>query len=656
GDNGFSQPATYYNPDQLPPENSSFMERNFICRLRCLLDNSSGFLVSMELQLSCSHIQLILHLILHLRLKCSGCNYCACHSFCELVHQQCCNFLFLPSRGKIVLGYTEAELCMRGTGYQFIHAADMLYCAENHVRMMKTGESGMTVFRLLTKENRWAWVQANARLVYKNGRPDYIIATQRPLTDEEGAEHLRKRNMKLPFMFATGEAVLYEVSFPMSSLMDSSQLKNKSTTGKGAKAMLHSDSVDPNSLLGAMLRQDESVYLCPPASHKLSFERNFFADSRDELGGVVGSGWADNLLPAGNHSVLKRELMECSQDSSVPLPEDSAALFQDDKTSDLYSIMKNLGIDFEDLKCIQQDEEFFKTELSGVDDIGDIDITDEILTYVQDSLNKSDFLYSGCNQQQPLVQNEGCLVQQELDPHQLHQHQKQLVEQQHQQQQQLCQKMRHMQVNGMFTNWSSDTSVPLRCSQQQPQQYVFPGMHATTSEFSYKSEVNTSPYACRQEFIPYKQPTAMMPQLSNFAQMDFPVAGFDRSTYSGSSNLEDFLGCLQQVPENRECGTNSESVLLTPQTCYAGAVSMYQCTQEAQPSCVDQMQYDPMVASQQTLSNKFQNGFNGGNVNEAYPSQLEDVISNAQTATHLQPLHHPTEPRSFSDLASSGFM
>lgn len=38
------------------------------------------------------------------------------------------------SRGKIVLGYTEAELRVRGSGYQFIHAADMLYCAENHVR------------------------------------------------------------------------------------------------------------------------------------------------------------------------------------------------------------------------------------------------------------------------------------------------------------------------------------------------------------------------------------------------------------------------------------------------------------------------------------------------------------------------------------------
>lgn len=54
-----------------------------------------------------------------------------------------------------------------------------LLCSTSAV--MKTGESGLTVFRLLTKENRWKWVQANARLVYKNGKPDYIIATQRPL-------------------------------------------------------------------------------------------------------------------------------------------------------------------------------------------------------------------------------------------------------------------------------------------------------------------------------------------------------------------------------------------------------------------------------------------------------------------------------------------
>lgn len=40
------QAVTVYKPEALPPENSTFLERNFVCRLRCLLDNSTGFLVS----------------------------------------------------------------------------------------------------------------------------------------------------------------------------------------------------------------------------------------------------------------------------------------------------------------------------------------------------------------------------------------------------------------------------------------------------------------------------------------------------------------------------------------------------------------------------------------------------------------------------------
>ncbi|XP_060104590.1 aryl hydrocarbon receptor [Heteronotia binoei] len=658
GDNGFSQSATYYNPEHLPPENSSFMERNFVCRLRCLLDNSSGFLamnfqgrlkflhgqnkkgkdgaaVSPQLALFAVATPLQPPSILEIRTK---------NFIFRTKHKLDFTPIGCDAKGRIVLGYTEAELCMRGTGYQFIHAADMLYCAENHVRMIKTGESGMTVFRLLTKENRWAWVQANARLVYKNGRPDYIIATQRPLTDEEGSEHLRKRNMKLPFMFATGEAVLYEVTFPQLGLMDSSQTKAKSSFGKGAasKATQPKQSVDPSSLLGALMQQDESVYRCPPASNKISFEKNIFTETKDELGDAITSDWQDNILPVGNSSLLKQEHTECPQ-NNLMLPENSVGLFQDNKNSELYNIMKTLGIDFEDLKCFQQDEEFFKNELSDMDDIRDIDITDEILTYVQDSLNKTDLLYPWCQQQQPVVQNTSCLMQQQLEQ------QPPVAEQR-----QLCQKMKHMQVNGMFTNWNSVNRMPLNTSQEQSHPCVFSGIQELTQEFPYKSEVNTGSYACRQEFIPYKHPTNMVSQISDFAQIDFPVGGFDRSTYSGSSDLEDFLSCLQQVPESQDSGINSQQVIVTPQTCYAGAVSMYQCVSEMQTDCTEQMEYNPVVSGQRTLLSKFQNSFNGGSLSDGYPPQL-DVVS-TQPVTQLQPIHHPTESRSFSDLASSGFM
>lgn len=33
-----------------------------------------------------------------------------------------------------MFGYTEIELRSKGSGYQFIHAADMMYCAQSHIR------------------------------------------------------------------------------------------------------------------------------------------------------------------------------------------------------------------------------------------------------------------------------------------------------------------------------------------------------------------------------------------------------------------------------------------------------------------------------------------------------------------------------------------
>ncbi|NWH34246.1 AHR protein, partial [Chloropsis hardwickii] len=254
------------SPQHLHAEKQSFMERSFTCRFRCLLDNSSGFLVlnfrgrlkfllgqqksaadKSPVALFATATLLQPLSILELRTK-------------TLIFQTKHKLDFTPmacdSRGKVVLGYTEVELCRRGSGYQFVHAADVMHCAEHHVRMMKTGESGLTVFRLLTKKGSWLWVQANARLVYKGDRPDCIIAHQRALSNEEGEEHLQKRNLQLPFSFTTGEAVLYGNDLP--GFLDLLQAKKELQVQANSNSEQHL--VNPNSLLGAMMEQDASMY------------------------------------------------------------------------------------------------------------------------------------------------------------------------------------------------------------------------------------------------------------------------------------------------------------------------------------------------------------------------------------------------------------
>uniref|UniRef100_A0A3P9M5K4 Aryl hydrocarbon receptor n=1 Tax=Oryzias latipes TaxID=8090 RepID=A0A3P9M5K4_ORYLA len=218
-----------YDPHYVPPENSSFLERNFCCRFRCLLDNSSGFLVR--------NVRLFFY---------------AHFSAGFIRHRNSAAAAVHPGDpGKVVLGYNELEICMKGSGYNFIHAADMMHCADNHLKMMKTGESGFTFFRLLTKMGKWVWVQSNARVVFKGGKPEFIVARQRALTNEEGEEQLRLRRLHLPFNFATGEAVLYDT-------MPGIEVPNPCSPAK--KMKVDSDSVSPHSLLGCLLNQDQAAY------------------------------------------------------------------------------------------------------------------------------------------------------------------------------------------------------------------------------------------------------------------------------------------------------------------------------------------------------------------------------------------------------------
>lgn len=172
---------------------------------------------------------------------------------------------------------TEINICL-------ILLMPLLCTAWKHVlflAVIKTGESGMTVFRLLSKSSGWVWVKANAKLIYKGGRPDFIIAYQRALvwvfhrhslvatvatfeqrvlklchwsyfSNAEGEEYLRQRRLQLPFSFTTGEAVLYDTG----PTVDISQFQfNKMfTSGDTAK------NVAPGSLLDSFLKQDETVY------------------------------------------------------------------------------------------------------------------------------------------------------------------------------------------------------------------------------------------------------------------------------------------------------------------------------------------------------------------------------------------------------------
>lgn len=48
--------------------------------------------------------------------------------------------------------------------------------------VIKTGSSGLIAYRLLSKDQRWIWLQTSSKVVYKNSKPDYINCVHRQLT------------------------------------------------------------------------------------------------------------------------------------------------------------------------------------------------------------------------------------------------------------------------------------------------------------------------------------------------------------------------------------------------------------------------------------------------------------------------------------------
>ncbi|XP_023282728.1 aryl hydrocarbon receptor-like [Seriola lalandi dorsalis] len=373
-----------YDPQTIPPENSSFLERNFCCRFRCLLDNSSGFLalnfrgrlkflhgqsrvsddgtlVPPQLALFSIATPLQPPSILEIRTK-------------TLLFQTKHKLDFTPmgidTRGKVVLGYTEAELCMKGSGYHFIHAADMMYCAENHLRMMKTGDSGFTVFRLLTKTRTWIWVQAIARLVFKGGKPDFIVARQRALTNEEGEEQLRLRRLQLPFNFATGEALLYDIPQPV-------DVPDPCSAPKQRK--VEDYSVDPDSILGCMLGQDQSIYCEHNNGNTLSSLNDAAFKDTHATVSVPGDIWQQmSPKPVVGNLVKTEAAVQDMMDTLQQILGDS-------------SLIDTLEVGPEELKSWESTLLRMSTNSYGMNEDLDV-LSNDILSYVEEQLQKEDGL------------------------------------------------------------------------------------------------------------------------------------------------------------------------------------------------------------------------------------------------------------------------
>ncbi|KAJ2954630.1 hypothetical protein O0L34_g2924 [Tuta absoluta] len=204
--------------DVLRPDRTHLLERSFTVRFRCLLDNTSGFL-RLDIR---GRIK-----VLHGQNKKTEEPPLALFAICapfgppslleipqkevmfKSKHKLDLSLVSMDQRGKMLLGYTDAELANMG-GYDLVHYDDLAYVASAHQELLKTGASGMIAYRFQTKEGQWQWLQTSSRLVYKNSKPDFVISTHRPLMEEEGRDLLGKRTMDFKVSYLdTGLTSLY---------------------------------------------------------------------------------------------------------------------------------------------------------------------------------------------------------------------------------------------------------------------------------------------------------------------------------------------------------------------------------------------------------------------------------------------------------------
>lgn len=196
--------------------------------------------------------------------------------------------------------------------------------------------------------------------------------------------------MHLPFTFATGEAMLYQTGYPLHGFTDPLQAKAKgSKSKKGKMDKVSSDDLDPKSLLGALMSQDESVYVCQPDTEpKMSYHSSLFGEQHGD--GERGSSLDDGSL----HMMSNEETGSCNSKLSSYDPLlatlDSLSLDGEEtcSNSELFSALENLGLNAEDLELLLLDERMIQVELdpNHIPTLSDLLTNNEILSYLHDTL------------------------------------------------------------------------------------------------------------------------------------------------------------------------------------------------------------------------------------------------------------------------------
>lgn len=185
--------------------------------------------------------------------------------------------------------------------------------------------------------------------------------------------------MHLPFTFTTGEAMLYQTGYPLHSFSESVPGRaNGTKTRKGRGSS--SDNLDPKSLLGALMSQDESAYVCEPAAagrSSLSSQQQTESECSSFSGG----------------SSLHAVSTERSGYDPLLATLDSLTLDGEDPCSntELFNALESLGLNAEDLELLLLDERMIQVELdpNHIPTLSDLLTNNEILSYAHNTLENS---------------------------------------------------------------------------------------------------------------------------------------------------------------------------------------------------------------------------------------------------------------------------